>query len=454
MKFRKSLLAKYLFIICIAVFLIPFAYPLISFIAYSPIWAANEVQKEEDYPNGNELEDMWHQEAEKLSGATSRQINQRLHELKDKYADASIFWVNSGGDTQLQLPKQKAIPDHWSASYMADFMKGSRGYDADPFTIVAFIGGKSDNGFVVFQLPRRFLNDSPHNLQYVFLASFAVVLIVFIFLSWLFFNRIRKRLLHLKQAMDKRKENGIPEHVTIYKKDEIGDLEASFNRMTDELEDSRAREQEEEQLRRQLIANLSHDLRTPLTTIRGHAYALKKEDISDEAHESLDLIDHKISYLGQLIDNLLSYTLLSAGKYPYHPENVDVIRIVRSAIATWYPVFENEGVEVNVNLPENAIHWYADPQWLERILDNLLQNILRHASDGKYLGLQAKETQDGLQLVIEDKGTGLSNESDEEGVGIGLSIVSLMLKEMGLTWTIESDENGTTMTLSKRAASE
>ncbi|GGD86876.1 sensor histidine kinase [Paenibacillus nasutitermitis] len=274
------------------------------------------------------------------------------------------------------------------------------------------------------------------------------ILGTFILISWLFFYRIRKRLLRLQGAMARQSDNGIPHPVSIEKRDEIGQLEVSFNNMIQELETSRHREKEEEGLRRQLIANLSHDLRTPITAIRGHAYRLKKEPLSVKGQESLDSIDTKITHLGQLIENLLSYTLLTSGKYPYRPVESDIVRLVRTSFAAWYPVFENMGFCIELELPETTFKWKVDPQWMERMLDNLFQNILRHAKDGKYIGIQV-ETK--LQrIIIEDRGPGMNGESAEKGAGIGLSIADLMRQEMKLHWEFETNAGGTKILIGKR----
>ncbi|MEJ9211245.1 HAMP domain-containing sensor histidine kinase, partial [Bacillus smithii] len=147
-----------------------------------------------------------------------------------------------------------------------------------------------------------------------------------------------------------------------------------------------------------------------------------------------------------LIDNLVSYTLLTSGKYPFHPKSTDIIRLLRSSFASWYPVFENMNFEMEWELPEQSVYWYVDPQWMERILDNLFQNISRHAKEGKYVALRV--TNENI-IVIEDHGPGIRAASHQKGVGIGLSIVALMMKEMNLHWSMDTSETGTTILISE-----
>ncbi|MGE6257798.1 HAMP domain-containing sensor histidine kinase [Heyndrickxia sporothermodurans] len=449
MKFRHSLLGKFLIIIFIAVLFIPIVIPVTSALFYIPLLTSKQDDSDKEY-NGKDIEKMWHKEADKLKGASPDQINKTLKKVKRNYPNSTVFWVDGKGRTQQQFPAQKDIPTRWSASYTVNFMKKS--YDSDPFTTVAFIGSKKENGFIVFQMPRTKMRPPIDNIRsrYDFIYAFGLLALfgMFIFLSWLFVYKLRKRLLHLRDAMDQKGNEGIPEPVQVGKKDEIGQLEIAFNHMIHQLKEGREREREEEKLRRKLIANLSHDLRTPLTTLRGHAYTLNKENLSEKGKESVELIDRKITYIGQLVDNLFSYTLLSSGKYPYHPQTIDVLRKIRMITATWYPVFEKEGFVVNIDLPETKIEWVIDPDWFERVLDNLFQNILRHTKQGKYVGVVGKNAESNFTLIIEDHGPGLNTISNDKGAGIGLSIVSLMLSEMNLNWDIETNERGTKFSIS------
>ncbi|MDQ0175317.1 HAMP domain-containing sensor histidine kinase [Bacillus chungangensis] len=448
MKRRHSLLAKYLIIIVFALVLIPISIPTISILYYTSMESIHGGD-EYLYKNGTDLEKMWHEEASALRSSTKEEIMTTLQSLHDAYKEAAIFWVDEHGKKQWQSSNSKDIPSIWDAAETVAFMKKS--YNGDPFTVVAFVGEDKNNGFMVFQLPRKYLDYEGKTMverySKLMIVTILFILLLFIFFSWLFFNRIRKRLLRLQLVMEDRSDDGIPEHVLVDKTDEIGQLESSFNRMVDQLEESRRREQEEEQLRRELIANLSHDLRTPLTTLRGHASVLKKEPLTENGKQTLAALDLKVTYLGDLIDNLQSYTLLKAGKYPFHPQKTDVVRLVRQVSASWYPLFEKEAFVVDIDLPNEKVEWIIDIQWFERVLDNFFQNIYRHARGGKYIRIGMEKTVNGRQLCIEDHGPGFKQTSKNKGAGIGLSIVSLMLKEMSLAWEITSTKKGTLITI-------
>lgn len=100
------------------------------------------------------------------------------------------------------------------------------------------------------------------------------------------------------ESYEKQDNDGIPEFVTVKQKDELGQVEYSFNQMVEELRNSRQKEREEGEIRKNLIADLSHDLRTPLTVIRGHTFTLKNEVNSENGKHSLGIINDKITFMG------------------------------------------------------------------------------------------------------------------------------------------------------------
>ncbi|WP_098744889.1 HAMP domain-containing sensor histidine kinase [Paenibacillus sp. EZ-K15] len=286
---------------------------------------------------------------------------------------------------------------------------------------------------------------------YVSVLLFGFIMVAFVVMSWLFFLRLRKRLTRLQEVMSfSANHNSFPKPISVQmdRMDEIDQLGSSFNWMIQQLEDSRKREYEEELLRHRLIANLSHDLRTPLTILRGHITRLNKESMSLEGQDSLTEMNHTITRVGDLMDDLLSYTLLTSGKHPFDPTSTDIVRLVRASVAAWYPAFEEKEIQFDVDLPtEETFCWEADPKWMTRVLDNLFQNILRHAAEGKYANIVVDVEKE--LIIVADRGPGMDNSSYERGAGIGLSTSNYMLKKMKLKADFTSNENGTRVVIGK-----
>ena len=449
-KKRHSLLWKYLLLIGAALLLLPVAFTSITILFYEPARGILP-DGEGGFLSATDVERLWHEEAERLASAAPADIAARLDRWQADYPDSKVVWVDGQGRRTAQSPADAGFPEQWTRAETIRYMKD--GYDADPFTVVAQLGPEGERGFLALEVPRSVFESEPVNRyglgEYSAIIGTFLVLALFMGMSAMFFYRVRSRLLRLRDAMTSPSAPGrLPEPVEARLPDEIGLLERAFNAMLAELARSREREREEERLRRELIASLSHDLRTPLTAIRGHAYRLAQEASSDAGRESAALIDRKIGQMDRLIDNLLSYTLLSAGKYPFHPKPTDVARLLRTTCAGWYATFEREGFEIDVDLPEEAVLWLVDPGWLERVLDNLFQNVLRHAKDGRYVGVRlASDARGEAAVVVRDRGGGMGSDSGEKGAGIGLSIAEMMLREMKLDWSFDSGPDGTTVTI-------
>ncbi|MFD0589653.1 ATP-binding protein [Paenibacillus sp. GCM10027627] len=457
-----SLLSRYLLIILGAFLFIPVMIPLGAFIPVLFHWASGGIDSDSlKYGSAAKVQADWHAEARALSGENDELVQKRMAELSAVYTEATLFWVDGQGNTKLELPAREGmeggsgLPAKWTADEAIRFMKSS--VNGDPFTVVAFIGENNEGpGFIVLQLPRAAVQgDSGGKVNTPFIILFVFAMFAFFAaLSLFFFMRIRKRLLLLQSALTERDSGGIPTPVTVLRRDEIGGLEEAFNGMVEQLREGRRRQNEEEELRKRLISNLSHDLRTPLTVMQGHMYRLHKEELSLAGQEALKLMGLKTEGLGTLIDNLLSYTLMTSGRYRLAPERQDVVRLLRESAAAWYPAWEQEGMEADIRLEGESLIWSVDKEAFRRVLDNLFQNIMRHAASGRYVGIYVERGPDGAtSLVIADRGPGMfldpsseeaaSSFSNGNGAGIGLAIVDYLVGEMGLSWRNESSAEGT-----------
>lgn len=441
-KFFRSLLAKYMLIILIAIFLFQISFLVLGLFTMG---IAGSVDSEaiKDY---NVIERTWHEEAKSIQSGSKEQIHQHFEKWNQQYPEASMFWVDGTGVLVEKLNTKEELPVQWTSSFTVKFMKDR--YGGDPYTVIAFVGKEMSDGFVVLEIPREAFQPPIQKLydRYGTYLTVGMLLIIFLFIvvSFLFFRSIRNRLIHLQESMTTRDVDGLPIRTDVKKQDEVGQLERTFNEMVQELRESKRREQEEEQLRRELIANLSHDLRTPLTKIRAQTYSIGKENLSEEGKQAVKALEASVADTDRLIDNLMSYTLLMASKYKLELKEIDVVRHVRECLASWYPVFEKEGFDIEIDLDsfENN-KWMIDPIWLGRIVDNVLQNILRHAKSGQYIGVTTESTNQYDAFVFMDRGKGVDHTSNEKGAGIGLTIVNMMVKGMNLDWDIRSSEQGT-----------
>ncbi|UOQ95029.1 hypothetical protein MUO14_08920 [Halobacillus shinanisalinarum] len=158
-KWLKSLQAKYLLLILLAVLALPISFPIVSMVVYLPATLLEDPN--EPYGNFSTFESRWNKEADALNGAEDEQVSARLYELHEEFPDAAMFWVNGQGETMETVNYEASLPEQWSSLYTVQFMK--KNYDNDPFTVVSFIGGSKEQGFMVVQLDREFIGPRLHN---------------------------------------------------------------------------------------------------------------------------------------------------------------------------------------------------------------------------------------------------------------------------------------------------
>ncbi|MGN9864412.1 histidine kinase dimerization/phospho-acceptor domain-containing protein [Bacillus swezeyi] len=437
-----KLSTKYLLHIIASVFFFPIAFLGVNFVYYMTLTYVIDYQGETHY-EPHQLEKQWKDDVKDLKGKTNEEIFSSFKKMK-QYKDSHIIWLNNNGKVVYSTsPRFAKGKTNLSVSDAIDVIRQD---DQEYLLLYRYLNGKEDSGYTILETPQSLIGTEWEVMRtkysYLWFIALLAVCALFVFNSWLFFAKLHKRLIALQKHMTKQDEDGIPKPLVIKQFDELGQVEHSFNQMVEQLQISRRKEQEEAEIRRNLIADLSHDLRTPLTIIRGHTFSLRDEHVSEKGNHSLQVINDKISFMGDLIDNLSSFSLLAAGKLPINKERSDILKIVRSSLTAWYPIFEKEQFVIDIELAE-PIHWEVDETWLKRILDNLFQNILRHAQSGKFVSVQTKKLDGRQVLIIKDKGPGIDAESERKGAGIGLSIIDMMLKQMDLKSEVISGSDGT-----------
>jgi len=233
-------------------------------------------------------------------------------------------------------------------------------------------------------------------------------------------------------------------------KGEMAEMVGHFNQMTDALEDM-ARE------RRATAASISHELRTPLTVLRARLHAICDGVIEADAAESRALLE-QVEYLGRLVGDLHTLSMAEAGQLSLKMVPQDLAELVREALVSHASRIAEHGVVLDLRVPptprEALVN--ADPDRLRQVLFNLVENALRHAGDGGWLGVAVEATSAGVVLQVSDAGAGLPSEMlarpfrrfphapghGGEGSGLGLSIVHALVVRQGGTVDVENRPEG------------
>jgi signal transduction histidine kinase len=195
----------------------------------------------------------------------------------------------------------------------------------------------------------------------------------------------------------------------------------------------------------QAISNISHDMRTPLTTILGYVHLINQSGISEQERENyMRIVEIRARALKRLIEDFYDLSRIDEGEYQFENTWLDINNICLESLAMAYDDFANMGMEVDINLPSKAPKVFADKNAVGRVFENILGNIKKHGKDklvvsgkieGSSLELSFENgsvalSQHELERVFERSYT-LSDSRTNENTGLGLSICKALLNKMG-----------------------
>lgn len=206
-------------------------------------------------------------------------------------------------------------------------------------------------------------------------------------------------------------------------------------------EEDKQRQEEEYRNRNLLLSDIAHDLKTPITTIAGYAEALNGDmvDSSWKRTEYLTAISAKSMQLSQLITLLFDYVTLDSEGFQLNIQKEDISELMKEVIAGQYSDIEEAGMELEIQIPEEAIYGNVDGIQIKRVVNNLLVNAMRHNETGTKILVSLRAEEEHINICVEDSG-GLIDESirktlfepfvrgdysrSKAGSGLGLSIAS------------------------------
>lgn len=281
----------------------------------------------------------------------------------------------------------------------------------------------------------------------IFLTIYITLLIVFVF----FFRRkVNRPLKLLDQAISSLAQGQSDSRVNYEGPKEFVDICNSFNTMADQLRVSELKRKTLEEEKQKMLADISHDLKTPITVIQGYSKAIVDGLVEgDKQTKYLETIYSKSSILNQLINSFYEYSKIQHPQFQLHKQALDFCEFARSYIASAYNEFEIAGYGLEVLIPEESINVEIDPAIFTRSLDNLLGNFLKYNPPGTTLLFEITKSDEELICYIADDGVGLPIEksqslfapfvtgnearSNGQGSGLGLAIVAQIIKEHGGT---------------------
>jgi len=299
----------------------------------------------------------------------------------------------------------------------------------------------------------------------VALIAFLLTALVGLFLFWW----VSRRLSMLRAAVTDFEEGQLNRRFEVHSSDEIGRLGSTFNAMANRIEEQVEELRNTDRLRRELVANVSHDLRSPLASIQGYLETLELKEESLEPQQRRNYLNVALAQtkrLSSLVRQLFELSKLDARQTEPHFESFPIAELVQDVVMQYEPEAEKLGVELRAVLPEGGLpHVCADIGLLERVLTNLLDNALRHTPKGGRVEVRPVHIGELVCVQVRDTGAGIDPEmletvferfsrsdtsrsrADGEGAGLGLAIARKILDLHGGSINAESTPGeGTTFT--------
>lgn len=264
---------------------------------------------------------------------------------------------------------------------------------------------------------------------------------------------VRERLGTLADASD-TKENG---YILIPSENaRVKELAAQINRLLEIFYLQKADRQRERQVMDQVLTNISHDLRTPLTVLKGCSELMKKEIRKETGapvlQEMATRIDQKADELVGTINEYFIMAKIESGDIKIEPQRINITQVCNEIMLDYYEILEEAQYEVDIQTGGMPVYVYADAVALERILKNLIDNAVKHGGSGKYLGIRLKNYEEKVTVEIEDHGPGISAKEQEQifsrnyttarrasGSGLGLVIARSLALQMGADIQVDSE---------------
>ena len=265
-------------------------------------------------------------------------------------------------------------------------------------------------------------------------------------------RRVKKQIMEMTEALQDVKEGNGNRRILSAANELVAPLAYEMNEIIVSYENRLSKVRQSEETNRQLMTSLSHDVRTPLTTLIGYLDAAHKGLVTGkDRDEYMETARRKAYDLKEYIDVLFDWFKLNSDEFAMEIEEVEVAELTRNILIDWIPVFEDKQIEYNIDIPEQPFRVKLDADSYMRILNNLIQNVLAHKQCGT------------VKILLEDKGFGIGKYDlnyifdrlykcdkgrSEKGSGLGLSIVYQLVEKMNGRITVESEEGkGTVFTV-------
>ena len=273
----------------------------------------------------------------------------------------------------------------------------------------------------------------------IFLSAIGTI-IVALFLGILLSRSITRPIRELTKATHAMADGNLNQNVNVRSRDEIGELAESFNKMSSDLSRSF-------NLRKQMTADIAHELRTPLSLIIGHAEGVH-DGVLEPNHENFEIIREEAERLEHLVNDLRTLSLADAGELSVDFQPVNINDLMNDVYTHYISPFNQKRITLNLTSAPVILKANLDPSRFTQVLNNILDNALRYTPSNGAVDMETKQVEGKIQISIQDNGEGVTPEEaahlfdrfyradearnrNDGGSGLGLAIAKSIVEMHG-----------------------
>lgn len=305
-------------------------------------------------------------------------------------------------------------------------------------------------GAVIMSFPMPELSEARHTVRLFFSIAAVVLVVLEMVILMIFTRRMTKPLKELKKGAEKIAGGNFDLRIARTSNDEIGELVDAFNLAAESLANL-------DQVRNDFIANVSHELRTPMTSIRGFIEGIMDGVIPPENQRTyLKKVHREICRMNDLVNDLLDWARLAAGKGNLHMQMFDINAVVRTVVSNLETLITEKNIDMDIQFEREKEFVWGDPRAIERVLINLIHNAVKFTPESGKITVKTHRTEKKrVEISVSDTGIGISEQdqnliferfykadksrsNDKKGTGLGLSIVQKILQNHGQTINVIS----------------
>jgi two-component system, OmpR family, sensor histidine kinase BaeS len=404
-------------------------------------------------------------------------INNTEDQTKLVQAPPNLYYITKSENTSINQCLDQAANGSVTSGYIqgtpGDASVFSGSYICQPLTI-----GNSVIGSMFFAEPENYpqgvsVNGFVGEISQTVLLISAGIAIVVILCSLLFAQKLAKPLVLLQKSVDRVSAGDYTERVMLpERRDEVGQLINSFNNMAARIEANIHEIKQQEQIRRELTANMAHDLATPLATIQGFSEALSDGVIQDELarNDTYQIIVNEVQRLRRLVQKVQHLTSLEAGGIHLELMPLDISDLVAETLEMIGSDYEKADITLHNEMQQPGSMVLADNDSIIQILLNLLDNAKRYTPEGGSITIGSSADDEMTSIWVSDTGSGIDSDNLPRifdrfyradpsrtqatgGSGLGLSIVRALIElHGGSIWAESTPGSGTKITFTLQNA--